>query len=328
MLLVLHGKEAEATNTTKPTMLYCVIDDITISLLASCLLLLLSLLLFDSCRCWCWLNCAMSRLLISVAVVLLALVALSEAVDRSKFKTCQQSGFCRRNRDFAKQTAKSAYSVVAGSEKQTADTFTVELLNHFDKREFVLTISNYADDTVRTQIREKSPPFARYEVPDTLVDSAVPVAYQALGSGEAPKRIFGKVELINEPFGLRFFGSDGQEIITANAKGLFNIEHPSKVVDDDADASAADMFVPESNDYRVIGTDDAWEETFSGHRDKKPKGPTSISMDFTFHQSKHLYGIPEHAADFALRATMYVQIMATMQVATMIATKAKKEIID
>jgi hypothetical protein len=46
-----------------------------------------------------------------------------------------------------------------------------------------------------------------------------------------------------------------------------------------------------------------WAENFKSHHDSKPKGPTAISMDIQFPGSKHLYGIPEHAADLALRPT-------------------------
>ena len=262
-----------------------------------------------------------SRSVLLVAVVVVAvMVMVSEAVDRSKFKTCSQSGFCRRNREFAKQTGKSAYAVVAGTERSTPDSYTFDLTNKVDKRTFTVTLRNYGDGTVRVQVRENPAPFPRYQVPeaDVLLESAKPVP-----AAEHAGRVFGKVEIVHDPFVLKFYSADGTHVISANALGLFNIEEPSSA-DDDA---AAEVFeIPgsgneddsannnsnnesndnESNEYRVIGTDGAWEENFSGHRDRKPKGPTSISMDFTFHGSKHLYGIPEHAADFALPATKYV----------------------
>ena len=46
-----------------------------------------------------------------------------------------------------------------------------------------------------------------------------------------------------------------------------------------------------------------WEETFKGHTDSKPKGPQAISVDLSFPGFQHVYGIPEHAASFALKPT-------------------------
>ena len=46
-----------------------------------------------------------------------------------------------------------------------------------------------------------------------------------------------------------------------------------------------------------------WEETFKGHKDEKPYGPSSVGLDFTFPGSSHVYGIPEHATDLSLPET-------------------------
>lgn len=46
-----------------------------------------------------------------------------------------------------------------------------------------------------------------------------------------------------------------------------------------------------------------WEENFDGHSDTKPYGPMSVGMDISFPNSKHLYGIPEHASSTILQST-------------------------
>ncbi|CAN0519457.1 unnamed protein product, partial [Ectocarpus sp. 12 AP-2014] len=46
-----------------------------------------------------------------------------------------------------------------------------------------------------------------------------------------------------------------------------------------------------------------WEESFDGHPDSKPDGPTSVGMDVYFPGSDHVYGIPEHAASMSLKTT-------------------------
>jgi mannosyl-oligosaccharide alpha-1,3-glucosidase len=49
--------------------------------------------------------------------------------------------------------------------------------------------------------------------------------------------------------------------------------------------------------------DGYWEESFGGHRDSKPHGPTSVGVDITFPQSQFLYGLPEHASSLRLQTT-------------------------
>lgn len=46
-----------------------------------------------------------------------------------------------------------------------------------------------------------------------------------------------------------------------------------------------------------------WEEKFGSHHDSKPQGPMSLGWDVRFPQSRHLYGIPEHAASAVLQTT-------------------------
>ena len=49
-----------------------------------------------------------------------------------------------------------------------------------------------------------------------------------------------------------------------------------------------------------------WEETFKSHTDSKPFGPTSVGVDVSFPAARFVYGIPEHADNFALKSTKYV----------------------
>lgn len=51
------------------------------------------------------------------------------------------------------------------------------------------------------------------------------------------------------------------------------------------------------------GGDAWWEESFGGHTDSKPHGPTSVGADTAFPGAAAVYGIPEHATDFALKPT-------------------------
>ncbi|KAG1770587.1 galactose mutarotase-like-domain-containing protein [Suillus placidus] len=46
-----------------------------------------------------------------------------------------------------------------------------------------------------------------------------------------------------------------------------------------------------------------WDETFSTWTDTKPKGPESLSLDITFPNHAHVYGIPQHATNLSLPTT-------------------------
>ena len=49
--------------------------------------------------------------------------------------------------------------------------------------------------------------------------------------------------------------------------------------------------------------DGAGSESFGGHTDSKPNGPMSVGTDIVFPSASHVYGIPEHATDLALKNT-------------------------
>ena len=55
-----------------------------------------------------------------------------------------------------------------------------------------------------------------------------------------------------------------------------------------------------------INEEDQFTEMFDGYIDKMINGPRAIGMDFEFNQ-EHLFGLPEHAADFRLQDTLYTE---------------------
>lgn len=84
------------------------------------------------------------------------------------------------------------------------------------------------------------------------------------------------------------FYQEDQLAVTVNGLGLMRYEHLREkpaVLDPTEDP-------------------DSWEETFNGVTDYKRNGPEAIAMDFTFNGADVLFGIPEHADNFALRTTI------------------------
>ena len=46
-----------------------------------------------------------------------------------------------------------------------------------------------------------------------------------------------------------------------------------------------------------------WGESFRTHHDTKPRGPEGVAFDLAFPGVNHVYGLPQHATDLALRPT-------------------------
>ncbi len=46
-----------------------------------------------------------------------------------------------------------------------------------------------------------------------------------------------------------------------------------------------------------------WEERYHEHIDSKRCGPMAVGMDFSFPGASHIYGLPSHADNLALRST-------------------------
>jgi len=49
--------------------------------------------------------------------------------------------------------------------------------------------------------------------------------------------------------------------------------------------------------------DGMWEESFKNYEDTKPKGPSSVALDFSFPGVENVYGIPQHATALSLKPT-------------------------
>jgi len=232
----------------------------------------------------------MKVLLILVCCLILAV----QSVDRNRFKTCSHSGFCSRNREYAEGDLLSPYKIIKGTSSLSSSRYMADIIHKESGEIFLLVITNYKNDIVRVRITEKAPLYPRYEVGDVLLD----IEREEFSSTDNSDLIFGKVQIIESPLELRFFTNDNTEVIRANSRGLFNIEHYRTKPEIEEDEN-------NSNDssYRSMGSKDLWEEKFQSHSDPKPRGPSSISMDFTFLESKHVYGIPEHASSFSLKST-------------------------
>ncbi|XP_031633409.1 neutral alpha-glucosidase AB-like [Contarinia nasturtii] len=218
-------------------------------------------------------------------------------VNRSIYKTCNQSSFCRRCRKVTPN--RSPYELVPASLKTDTDSIQIDLVNKNNGHIFVLTLEGVQGDVFHVTIDEKLPIKRRYRVTDALKG---PIKLDTINVIEVNKSIVvtcgsNKAVLHASPFKIDFY-RNGMWILSANDKGLFKFEHYRRK-----------PYRPELSNDDTDKESGAWEEDFLQqnlymHHDSKPNGPEAVALDFTFPQAQILFGIPEHADSFALKSTL------------------------
>ncbi|KAI9807196.1 MAG: hypothetical protein M1825_005914 [Sarcosagium campestre] len=267
-----------------------------------------------------------SAVLFSVVPCLLIPTA---AVKHENFKTCAQSGFCKRNRDFADNAASHSSSwsspyVVDQSRIKLNDgvldaTILKTVKGQDEKVRLPLTIafleSGAARVTMDEERRQKGDIELRHgskarkerynEAASWAIVGGLEVSKSASLDTSAensktvvkygPKNQFEAV-IRHEPLGIDF-KRDGQTQVKLNDRGLINVEHWRPKVETEVKEGQPDN-AGDSEDESTW-----WEETFGGNTDSKPKGPESVALDITFPGYEHVYGIPEHAGPLSLKET-------------------------
>ncbi|XP_029862729.1 neutral alpha-glucosidase AB isoform X1 [Aquila chrysaetos chrysaetos] len=163
------------------------------------------------------------------AVLLWAAVCLATAlaVDRSNFKTCEQSGFCRRQRGL--QPGHSPYRALLESLQLGPDAARLQLVNEVTKVPLLLELWGLQGNVTRIRIKELNPLRPRFEVPDVLVAEPPVERLAVTGRDE------GSLELSLGPAGHRLLVTEkpfrmdllqGRELLcSVNARGLLFFEH-------------------------------------------------------------------------------------------------------
>ncbi|XP_056365904.1 LOW QUALITY PROTEIN: neutral alpha-glucosidase AB [Oenanthe melanoleuca] len=262
------------------------------------------------------------------------------AVDRSNFKTCEQSGFCRRQRRI--QPGNSPYRALLESLELGPDVAKIQLVNELTQVPLLLEVWGLTGNVTRLRIQELAPLRPRFQVPDVLLGELpaerLEVTAREEGTLELALGSGGHRLLVTErPFRLDLLR--GRELLcSVNARGLLVFEHQRRRRDSLADkvSSVWDKIKslfrrdppkdpPGEEGAAQEGPEDgtgstqsekppqppaepeeepgAWEETFKTHTDSKPYGPTSVGLDFSLPGFEHVYGIPEHADNLRLRPT-------------------------
>ncbi|CAG8002493.1 unnamed protein product [Penicillium olsonii] len=261
-------------------------------------------------------------LLLSLVILIGCMVVPGYAVKRKDFKTCEQSGFCKRNRAYADHASALGTSWSSPYELDPATVhfkdglltgIIIKTTTSNEKVRLPLTVSFLESGAARILVDEEKrlqgdiemrhgsqANKKRYdEAEQWAIVGGLGVSKSATlnaqsetgftnvlyGPGDAFQAI-----VRHAPFGIDF-QRDGETHVQLNHQGLLNLEHWRPKVDVPEGESAAE---DEST---------WWEETFGGNTDSKPRGPESIALDVTFPGYSHVFGIPEHADSLSLKET-------------------------
>lgn len=253
---------------------------------------------------------------------------LQEAVKRENFKTCDQSGFCKRNRAFADAasssvTETSAYGLDSSSINHSNGQIRATILKIVTGSEPIrlpFNVTFYKSGVARITIDEEKRRNGeielrhgskarkeRYNEADSWalvgepdIDKSTTLTEQTqdgittISYGESPRNA---IKIRHHPFGIEFV-RDGETQVVFNRRGLLNIEQwrPKIEVDSSSDGNSTD-----GDNKQDEST--WWEESFGGNTDSKPKGPESVAVDISFPGYQHVFGIPEHTGPLSLRGT-------------------------
>ncbi|CAG8049756.1 unnamed protein product [Penicillium salamii] len=260
-------------------------------------------------------------LLLSLAILIGCLVAPGFAVKRKDFKTCEQSGFCKRNRAYADNASALGTSWSSPYELDPATVhfkdglltgIIIKTTTTDEKVQLPLTVSFLESGAARILVDEEKrlqgdiemrhgsqANKKRYdEAEQWAIVGGLDVSKSATLNAQSETGftnvLYGpgdKFQAIvrHVPFGIDF-QRDGETHVQLNHQGLLNLEHWRPKVE-----------VPEGETAEDEST--WWEETFGGNTDSKPRGPESIALDVTFPGYSHVFGIPEHADSLSLKET-------------------------
>ncbi|KAI5780831.1 glycosyl hydrolases family 31-domain-containing protein [Geopyxis carbonaria] len=274
---------------------------------------------------------ASTRALILLGLLSIAQVAVT--VKHENFKTCAQSGFCKRNRALADQAAAVGPAWISPYELE-ADSVTLEkgvlsasiwkditLSNgESSKIELPLSISLLDNGVARVTIDERKRQQKdidlrggskarkeRYSEAEkwALVGGKNHHEDASLEKNKGTTTVtygFGgnnKLVIEHKPFKVSFL-RDGELQIVLNDRKLMNVEHWRPKIEKPEGEE-----VPEGTEASQGGEDEStwWDESFGGNTDSKPRGPEAVAMDITFPGYQWVYGIPEHASSLSLKET-------------------------
>eukprot|EP00096_Caligus_rogercresseyi_P013303 TRINITY_DN597_c0_g1_i1.p1 TRINITY_DN597_c0_g1~~TRINITY_DN597_c0_g1_i1.p1 ORF type:complete len:902 (+),score=300.42 TRINITY_DN597_c0_g1_i1:94-2799(+) len=230
-----------------------------------------------------------------ICLLLASLAAPSRTVDHAKFRTCAQSGFCTRCRSDS-----SGLNYRLDPETLRVVGTTVEALLVSEKGvQFRLELESLSSGSFRFALREAFPLHARFSPAEQILLPNLERQTLRIKSSDKDGVILesgeNELHVSNSPFLVQVF-SGGVRTLSLNARNLLRFEETRKKA---SESEGVPEGKSEEEDWVL-----PWEESFGGNTDSKPWGPQAVALDIRFHDSKHVYGIPEHADRFSLEDTV------------------------
>ncbi|KAI0313324.1 alpha-glucosidase [Amylostereum chailletii] len=261
----------------------------------------------------------------AITGALLSLLPTALAVKTNDFKTCSQSGFCRRGRALASRAREngdswhSPYSIDPSTVTISPNeaSFTAGIKSSlYPNVKFGLDVRVQDDGVVRVRMDEIDSLRKRYDeaahwalVAEPPISQEIQwsVGQTAVSASYGVKR---DIEVVIEFAPLRVvLRRDGKEQVVVNGRGLLHMEHfrtkhdgEVETTEEGSDAQAV-LKANTAAWFEGDEEDGYWEEKFNTWTDSKPKGPESLSLDIDFPHHGHVYGIPQHATSLDLPTT-------------------------
>jgi alpha 1,3-glucosidase len=201
---------------------------------------------------------------IIVTILLVLLVGDSFAVDRNKFKRCDEASFCTRQRETTPHYLD--YKIIESTVQVKGNTFYSDVADSKTQKELTLEITGYNDNIFRLKINEKESLRKRYEVHDVILSEAL-VEVPFTRSSESLATVLkyqngASIRIEHNPLKVELL-KDGEVFITANNRGLLNFEqYRTRQETKEGDSESAVLEV--------------WEEHYKEHKDSRQYGNYSI----------------------------------------------------
>lgn len=258
-------------------------------------------------------HCPLEMPAFRVVLCLFTILCSSFAVKSELFKTCDQSGFCHRNRHYANEINKSGHSYYSIDPQSVhfGEKITADVRKHLNESHTItlpLEIAILQNDSIRVKLNEDRSKVQwnndriqkeRYEGASSwaLVEEPVLRSYNSTQKSDKFVIEFGngeyEIEVDTRAFQI-VVKLRGAVQVVLNERNLLNVEHFRTEEENPAN------LLPEESDF------DSFHDSFKDSKgDSLPFGPESVALDVTFEGFSHVYGIPEHADSLVLKDTTH-----------------------
>ena len=245
---------------------------------------------------------------------------LIEAIDKSKFKSCATSSFCRRYRTWKELTERPILEVkdVSSFIDDIAANNCIVNLKVKSSAEvslnYGMNITFFEDvQALRVQIYDVSSNISRerYRIPDGDVvihesgdrgNLSLAVSVCASVSKSPGETVINHpsgymVKVSHSPMKISLYNNQGNLVQVINSRNFFAFERFREKSATDLCPAGVSMDMACHEKVDVTGL---WEESFNGFIDEKPYGPSAVGIDVELVNARAVFGLAEHTTSFNL----------------------------